>query len=498
MPYGLPGAVMTPPLPQDIPQTIGPYRLQAFIGEGGVGAVFLAEQQEPVRRAVAVKILRATEVSAEGLRRFYKERRALALMTHHNITQVYDAGALPDGRPYLVMEYVPGRPITDFCEAHRLSLAQRARLFLQVCRAIQHAHEKGVIHRDLKPKNALVYLEDGAPVAKVVDFGVAKAPAALSGEESAGTLQGPLPGDPVYMSPEQLTGEREAVDIRSDVYALGVMLYEIIAGATPLDFRRAPMNALQRAANNDWPRPSEKLRAVPDLEALAAARQTTPRRLLHQVSGPLDWIVGKALQADPEQRCPSAGALDLMLQRYLDGEPVEGMPAAPGQRLRRFFTRHGLGWAGVALMTAALITAAYGGVWGWRAGQRAEEAVAARLAQADRYERETRAVERLLAALTQNSRAAELTTREALAFAETLTPAAAGPDPDAHAALLRLLGETRLARGEPAPAIRCFSDALTLCRERLAPDHPAIVALADALARARAAQASPATQGRRP
>jgi WD40 repeat protein/serine/threonine protein kinase len=331
---------------------IGPYRLLERIGEGGMGEVWLAEQSEPVQRKVALKLIKAGMDSRQVIARFEAERQALALMDHPNIARVLDASSAPDGSPYFVMELVKGVPLTRFCDERRLTIRQRLELFVGVCQAVQHAHQKGIIHRDLKPSNVLVAEVDGKPVPKVIDFGVARATGPRLADSTLVTQVGSIVGTPAYMSPEQADPTQADIDTRSDVYALGVMLYELLAGSTPLDrksLRGAPLlEVLRRIREEEPPRPSARLAAAADAETVAASRGTDPRRLRALLRGELDWVVLKALEKDRNRRYDTADGLALDLRRYLADEPVEACPPSLRYRLGKVVRRHLAG-----LLTAA-------------------------------------------------------------------------------------------------------------------------------------------------
>jgi serine/threonine protein kinase len=278
---------------------IGSYRLVQQLGEGGMGAVFLAEQTEPVQRQVALKIIKPGMDSHQVIARFEAERQTLALMDHPSIARVLDAGTTASGRPYFVMELVKGVPITRYCDEHRLTPRQRLELFVPVCQAVQHAHTKGIIHRDLKPSNVLVTLYDGKPVPKVIDFGIAKATAQQLTERPLFTEVGQIVGTLEYMSPEQADLNNQDIDTRSDIYSLGVLLYELLAGTTPLERKRlreaAFLEVLRLIREEEPPRPSARLNSTEELPAIAAKRGLEPRKLCGLVRGELDWIVLKAL-----------------------------------------------------------------------------------------------------------------------------------------------------------------------------------------------------------
>jgi serine/threonine protein kinase/WD40 repeat protein len=335
---------------------VGQYRLLEQIGEGGFGIVFLAEQQQPVRRQVALKVLKPGMDSRQVIARFEAERQALALMDHPNIARVVDAGQTGSGRPYFVMDLVEGLPITEHCDQARLTPRARLELFVDVCRAVQHAHQKGIIHRDLKPSNILVSLRDGAARVKVIDFGIAKALGQELTDKTLCTGFGQVLGTPLYVSPEQAALSGPDVDTRSDVYALGVLLYELLTGSTPLERGRLEqtplLDVLRIIREEEPPRPSARLRTAEGLPAIAAKRGLEPGRLRGLVHGELDWIVMKCLEKDRDRRYETANGLARDLERYLRDEPVLACPPSAGYRLRKFARRH------KAAVTAAVLTAA--------------------------------------------------------------------------------------------------------------------------------------------
>ncbi len=341
---------------------IGPYKLLEQIGEGGMGLVFVAEQQQPVKRRVALKIIKPGMDSRQVIARFEAERQALALMDHPHIAKVHDGGATPEGRPYFVMELVKGTPITDYCDRHRLSNRQRLQLFLDVCHAVQHAHQKGIIHRDIKPSNVLVEVHDVQPVVKVIDFGIAKAMGEQLTDKTVYTAMAQMVGTPLYMSPEQAGLSSLDVDTRSDVYSLGVLLYELLIGTTPFDreqFKQASYDEMRRIIREDEPpRPSTRLNTIDHaaLSTIAERRGLEPHRLSHQLRGELDWIVMKALEKDRNRRYESASAFAADVQRYLNDEPVQACPPSKLYLLRKFVRRHraGLGVTAALLLTVLL------------------------------------------------------------------------------------------------------------------------------------------------
>jgi tetratricopeptide (TPR) repeat protein/serine/threonine protein kinase len=355
--------------------TIGPYKLLEHIGEGGMGSVWMAEQTEPIQRRVALKVVKEGMDSKEVLARFEAERQALALMEHPNIAKVLDAGKTPAGRPYFVMELVKGQPITKYCDEKRLAVRERLELFGDVCRAVQHAHQKGIIHRDLKPTNVLVAPYDGKPVVKVIDFGVAKATGQRLTDKTLFTGIGAVVGTLEYMSPEQAEVNNQDIDTRSDIYSLGVLLYELLAGSPPFtrkQLEKAGMLEMLRVIREQEPsKPSTKLSTAEGLPTLAANRGTEPAKLTKLLRGELDWIVMKSLEKDRNRRYETANGLATDVQRYLADEPVVACPPSAGYRLRKFLRRNKPAVAVASVIaTAALIVV---GSVGWMVRDRAAE-----------------------------------------------------------------------------------------------------------------------------
>ncbi|MBS0194115.1 MAG: tetratricopeptide repeat protein [Proteobacteria bacterium] len=359
---------------------IDAYTLLRRIGEGGFGDVWEAEQFEPVHRKVALKIVKLGMDTREVIARFELERQALAMMDHPHIARVFDAGATPSGRPYFVMELVEGEPITAFCDTQTLPIESRLRLFGQVCAAVQHAHTKGLIHRDLKPGNVLVGSHDGAPFAKVIDFGIAKATSGELSERTHATRIDQVMGTPLYMSPEQARGSDD-IDTRTDIYALGVILYELLTGSTPVErsqLQAASLADTQRLICEAEPQPpSARLRKAAATSGGATAtttgfHATQARTLARRVRGELDWIVMKAIEKDRSRRYETASALGADVQRFLDGQPVQAAPPSRAYRFGKFVHRHKFGVAAGALLTVSLV----GGIvaFAWQARVAREQA----------------------------------------------------------------------------------------------------------------------------
>jgi serine/threonine protein kinase len=340
---------------------IGPYKLLEHIGEGGFGVVFLAEQERPVRRKVALKVIKPGMDTRQVIARFEAERQALAMMGHPNIAKVYDAGTTEHGRPYFVMELVQGVPITEYCDQCNLPTRERLELFVTVCQAVQHAHQKGVIHRDIKPTNVLVAIQDGRPAPKIIDFGVAKAIGQQLTEHTLMTAFAQIVGTPLYMSPEQAELSPLGVDTRSDIYSLGVLLYELLTGSTPLDKERlhaATYDELRRIIREDEPpRPSARISTLAaDLATTVAEhRRTDARRLRQTVRSELDWIVMKCLEKDRNRRYETASSLAHDVGRYIADEPVHACPPSTSYRLRKFARRNRALLATGGVISAALI-----------------------------------------------------------------------------------------------------------------------------------------------
>ena len=359
----------------------GRYTLERRIGEGGMGEVWAAQQTEPVKRKVALKLIKPGMDSRAVLQRFEQERQALALMDHPNIAKVLDGGLTPNGQPFFVMELVDGLPLSKFCDDAKLTPTERLELFVPICQAVQHAHQKGIVHRDLKPANILVMLIDGKPVPKVIDFGVAKATAGRLTDETLATQFGAVVGTLDYMSPEQAGFSGEDVDTRSDIYSLGVILYELLTGLRPTDaarLKKAAFSEMIRIIREEEPsKPSTRLSTHESLPSLAALRQTEPRKLMTMLRGDLDWVVMKCLEKERDRRYETASGLARDIQRYLANEVVEARPPSAGYRLRKFASRHKGQVVAAGLVILSLVLGMVGTTWGLIRAARANTALAA-------------------------------------------------------------------------------------------------------------------------
>jgi serine/threonine protein kinase len=475
---------------------IGSYKLLEQIGEGGMGAVWMAQQQEPVKRLVAVKLIKAGMDSRQVIARFEAERQALALMDHTNIAKVLDGGTTSAGRPYFVMDLVKGTSITRYCDEHRLTPTQRLELFVPVCQAVQHAHQKGIIHRDLKPSNVLIALYDGKPVPKVIDFGVAKAAGQSLTDKTLVTGFGNIVGTLEYMSPEQAEINQLDIDTRSDIYSLGVLLYELLAGSPPFtrkESEKGGMLEMLRVIREQEPtRPSAKLSTAGGLPTLAANRGTEPAKLAKLVRGELDWIVMKALEKDRKRRYESANGFAMDVQRYLHDEPVQACPASTGYRLRKFLRRNKGSVSAASLVLLALVAGIVGTTWqAVRAERRAEgERLAKERAEAN-FALANEAVNKYLGTVTNDPelkradfhRLRKKLLESAIPFFQKLT-AQKSDDPQVEAGrgqAYNRLALVRHALGENEAAVQ-DAEAARAIFARLTADFPPVRAYRDGLA----------------
>jgi eukaryotic-like serine/threonine-protein kinase len=505
---------------------IGNYKLLQQIGEGGMGSVWLAEQTEPVKRQVALKFIKVGMDSARVLARFEVERQALALMDHPNIAKVLDAGTTLSGRPYFVMELVKGVPITKYCDAQQLTARQRLELFVQVCHAIQHAHQKGVIHRDIKPTNVMVTEYDGKPVPKVIDFGVAKATAQKLTEMTLFTDFGVMVGTLEYMSPEQAQLNALDIDTRSDIYELGVLLYELLTGSTPLTRKQLTKCGLEEALRlireGEPPKPSARLSESKEaLPALAARQSTEPAKLTGHLRGDLDWVVMKALEKNRNRRYETANALALDIERHLHDEPVLAGPPSATYRLQKFAKRNKGPLAASALVLLALAGGMVGTTLGLvEAQQQRDDAEIARsneaaqrkaaIAERDRAkdaEAEARSSAKRARQAAQDAQAVlrffqdtvlaaarpaqldgglgiDATIRAAVDAAEPRIGETFRDNLLVEASIRNVLGKTYLYLGEARQAIEQHQRALELRKGQLGKDHPDTLSTMNDLAKA--------------
>jgi serine/threonine protein kinase/tetratricopeptide (TPR) repeat protein len=493
---------------------IGPYKLIEEIGEGGMGTVYMAQQTEPVKRLVALKLIKPGMDSRQVVARFEAERQALALMDHPNIARVFDAGTTETGRPFFVMELVKGVPLTKYCDEHRLTPKERLELFIPVCLAIQHAHQKGIIHRDIKPSNVLVALYDGKPVPKVIDFGVAKATVQRLTAQTLVTGLGALVGTLEYMSPEQAELNQLDIDTRSDIYSLGVLLYELLTGTTPLDRKRlkqAAMLEVLRIIREEEPqKPSTRLSTTEELPSVAANRGLEPRKLSGLVRGELDWIVMKALEKDRKRRYETANGFAQDIQRYLADEPVQACPPSAWYGLRKFARRNKGPLLAAALVLLAMVGGIVGTTWGMMRALAAKQAEAKRAlgerqAKQQALDEKAKALAAAEAEEQAKNRALdrEAETKAVLDFVENKVFAAARPkdeeggqgydvkladavkaalpfveksfsgQPLIEARLRMTLGASFLFLGDAETAIAQYDAARKLYTNHLGPDHPA-------------------------
>ena len=448
--------------------SIGAYELLEKLGEGGMGQVWLAEQTAPVKRQVALKLIRSGIYDTAVARRFKSEQQSLAIMEHPAIAKVLDAGSTPGGQPYFVMEYVPGLPITRYCDEKKLKIRERLELFIRVCEGVQHAHQKAIIHRDLKPSNILVVELDGKPAPRIIDFGIAKATSQQDSDQTLLTRGGAPMGTPGYMSPEQADPNLGDVDTRTDVYSLGVILYELLAGAHPLDRRqwqKQPFDeVLRQIREEDPPSPSTKLtREKETFTATAEMRGTEPRQLVTLLRGDLDWITMKAMERDRARRYGTPSELAADIGRYLRSEPVGARPATTGYRLQKYVRRHRVGVATAAGLALLLVAFAV------------MQAVQLRriTRERDRANRITDFMTRMFkVSQPSEARGNAITAREILDKASNDINTGLAKDPELQAQMMDVMGNVYTSLGLYQRGDSLLTRAVETRKRALGPKHP--------------------------
>jgi serine/threonine protein kinase len=460
-------------LPVDL-GSIGPYRLIRKLGEGGMGQVWLAEQSAPVKRQVALKIIKAGQYDGSALRRFNLERQTLAIMDHPAIAKVFDAGSTPAGQPYFVMEYVPGLPITTYCDQKRLPARERLGLLMKVCEGVQHAHQKAIIHRDLKPSNILVVEVDGKPMPRIIDFGIAKAVSQQSEDETLLTRAGGMVGTPGYMSPEQADPSIPDVDTRTDVYSLGVVLYELLTGVLPFDvkhWKTKPFHeVLRQLHEDDPPSPSSRISGDADSTTIAAKRNADPRRLASMLRGDLDWITLKALEKDRSRRYGTPSELGADIGRYLGNESVTARPASAAYRAKKYAQRHKFGVAAVSVVLLLLI--AFGVMQGIELRRITRER--------DRANRERDRATRVTDFMTgmfnvsdpSQARGKTITAREILDKSSAKIDTSLAQDPELKAQMMDVMGVVYQSLGLYSSSLPLLERAADIRRRVLGPENP--------------------------
>jgi len=454
---------------------IGAYRLLQLLGEGGMGEVWLAEQKKPIHRTVALKLIKVGMDTKAVVARFETERQALALMDHPNIARVFEAGSTAQGRPYFVMEYVPGLPLTEYCDKRRMTLKERLELFVQVCDGVQHAHQKAIIHRDLKPSNVLVVEQDNKAIPKIIDFGLAKATGRRLTDNTMFTEIGVMLGTPEYMSPEQADQREQNIDTRTDVYSLGVILYELLAGVLPFEIkvlRAAGLEQILRVIREQEPlKPSTRIRSLgPASAASAERRQEEPKSFIRHLQGELDWVTMKALEKDRTRRYGSPAELSADIGHYLRNEPVLAHPPSSPYRASKFVRRHG--WAVAAAVSAVVLLIAFAATMGFQARRIA--------AERDRASRQAEAAQRIANFMKgmfkvsdpSQARGNSITARELLDSASKEIDTGLAKDPETQAQLMDVMGEVYESLGLYPQAQPLLEHALDIQRRVHGPRNP--------------------------
>jgi non-specific serine/threonine protein kinase/serine/threonine-protein kinase len=483
--------------PESTPGHIRNYRFLEKVGEGGMGEVYLADQERPVRRRVAIKLIKVGMDTKQVVARFESERQALAMMNHPSIAKVFDAGATEQGRPYFAMEYVKGEPSTTYCDRHRLNTRERLELFMQICDGVQHAHQRGIIHRDIKPSNVLVQLQGDKPVPKIIDFGVAKATELRLTEKTVFTQAGVLIGTPEYMSPEQAEMTRLDIDTRTDVYSLGVLLYELLVGALPFEpkeLRKGGFDEIRRKIRQDEPlRPSTRFDTLGDISVESAKnRRTDPTSLSRRLRGDLDWITMRALEKDRTRRYGSPEELAADVRHHLNDEPVLASPPSAAYQVGKFVRRHRGGVLAAGVVALAMLVGFGGVIIGLVRATRAEriaiqEAETAKL-EADRANREAQTAQQVSDFLVDlfevsdpsEARGNTITAREILNEGAEKIEQELRDEPLVHARLMNTMGRVYQNLGLFPEAERLLEGAVRIREKELGQTHAELAAaLAD-------------------